>query len=282
MSYGSYVHSSVFLPEYVLESVVNEHTPRIDPETFLSKATPTKFVEVILAFFPHFKFTKNAQEDHELLRMIFVEMVAPRLRNLRLPSQTHTKYIEAPLIKEDFGPRQDPRCVDSAADLDLDLKRKSLFDIYCLPYLKNGQYRYAAEGFERFIKTYKFLNQHELNSVQSAQEEAQENLQDHLSYLTESYKKIESLHLQVHDGTFGMPSYSNDDKVFYDHLKIAISALRNRQILFNNSLQDVALISALADHHQDLLIKNKSSDSSSSSEAQDTEKDHHSTLPQDT
>ncbi|EGG08662.1 uncharacterized protein MELLADRAFT_84673 [Melampsora larici-populina 98AG31] len=284
MSYGSYVHSSVFLPEYILESVIDGHsnTPRIDPESFLSKATPKKLLEVILAFFPHFKFTQNAQEDHELLRMIFVEMVAPRLRNLQLPSPTNIKYIKAPLIRETFGPRQDPRCVDSAADLDLDHERKRLFDIYCLPHLKNSQYRQAVEGLDKFIKTYKFLTQHELDSVHFAQEEAQESLDDHLSYLTEIHKKVERLHLQLRDGTFGVPSYSNQDKVFYDRLQIDLTTLRNRQILFTTSLQDLGLISALAEHHKDLLAQNQLSDSSSNSEAQDTEKDHHSTTPRDT
>ncbi|KAH9808163.1 hypothetical protein DFH28DRAFT_1088080 [Melampsora americana] len=255
----SYIHSSVFLPKYVLESVVDKHTPRIDPNTFLSKATPKKILEVIIVFYPHFKFTKSAQADHELLRMISLEMVAHRLQNIAIPSQTNIKYIEAPFLIQEFRPEEDPRRVKSAADLPLNRKRKSIFNICCLPYLKNGQYRHAAEGLNKFCETYKVLNQHKLNSLIGVQDKAQDHLHDILTYLTKSHKEIKSLHLQLRHGIFGKLSLTSNKKAFYDRLKCAITVLRSY----------LALISALGDHHSNLLIKSQASDSSSTAEVQD-------------
>ncbi|KAH9807515.1 hypothetical protein DFH28DRAFT_1139055 [Melampsora americana] len=267
----SHVHTSIFLPDYVLESVVDERTPRIDPESFLSKATPTKLIEVILAFYPHFKFTKSAQEDHELLRMIFVEMVALRLSNIAIPPQGVTKYIDAPYEYPAFESQEPPRSVDSAADINI--PRINLFNIYCLPYLKNAQYRRATEGLETFCKKYKSLNEHELNSVGCAKEEAQEDLHDCSSYLSQCHENIEKIHLRLRH-----PDSRSDQKALNDRLKTAITTLRARQIMFNNSVQNVGLISALHDHYKDLFVKNQPNNSPSTSGTEES----HSNAPQDT
>ncbi|EGG11563.1 uncharacterized protein MELLADRAFT_91129 [Melampsora larici-populina 98AG31] len=263
----SYVHTSIFLPKYILESVIDGDTPRIDPETFLSNATPTKLLEVILAFYPHYKFTKNSQKDHELLRLIFVEMVAPRLRNVAIPSQNNTKYIEAPLHSIAFVDQEPDRNVNLAADLEL--KRTSLFNNHCLPYLKNGKYRRAVGGLETFCKTYKTLNVHELNSIGCALDEASEDLQDCHSDLTEFHTNIESIHLKLHQPGL----QSEEEKNLHDRLKIAITTLRSHQIAFNQGAQNVGLITALKNHYRNYP---------STSEKQDSDQDSHSNTPQDT
>ncbi|KAH9817078.1 hypothetical protein DFH28DRAFT_1081353 [Melampsora americana] len=262
----SYVHTSVFLPNYVLDSVVDKHGPIIDPEVFLSTATPTKLLEMILAFYPHFNFSKTAQEDHELLRQIFVEMVTPRLRNVAVPSQNDTKYIEVPFDSPHFGNQEPTRNVNSAADLEL--ARTELFNIYCLPYLTNGQYRRAAGGLETFCKTYNPLNVHELNSIGCAEDEAQENLQDCHSYLTQCHTDIESIHLQLRQP--GLPSHQ--EKTLHVRLKMAITTLRSHQIAFNNGAQNVGMISALNKYYHNSL---------STIEGEDSAQDKFSTPPQD-
>lgn len=91
------VEHCIFLPRYLLEyTTVDNLSSGIDSEAFLSKATPTQLVEKIFAFHPHFEFTENAKENHELLCLVFLKMVASRLSNV-VNIKSDTNYLQAPL-----------------------------------------------------------------------------------------------------------------------------------------------------------------------------------------
>lgn len=242
--------SCVFLPSYVLDSV-DDQSSKLDPDIFLSRATSTQLLETILAFYPHFTFTKKAQDDHELLRNIFLEMVAPHFNNLSIPSQSKTKYVQAPLLRfPSCLVQEHPKTVDSSSDINLE--RTTMFNIYGLSNLKCGHYRHAAEGLKTFMKTYLFLNEDEVSAIAMAKVCADDNLNDSVSYLAHTHESIESI--QLHLSHSEISSTKRND--LENQLKSAITVLRCRQKTFDRAVQDVGFLSALTEYHEGILKQN--------------------------
>ena len=234
---------TVFLPDYILECVVDKSTPKIDTKLFLSRASSNNLLEMIVAFYPHFKVTPTAKADHELLRSIFIEMVAPRLSNVILPLQDTTNYIEASLSNLRMGPQDYSRTITSSADIDQ--RRIEMFNRYGLTYLKIGQYRLAAENLNKFNETYKFLNIDEVNELWGAENDAEEALHDIGCNLKECHRKIKSAQLLLRSHL--SPSERKD---LEEKLQCAIQDLKSHQRTFTNAIQNTGFISALASHHQ--------------------------------
>ncbi|KAH9811081.1 hypothetical protein DFH28DRAFT_881771 [Melampsora americana] len=235
--------STVFLPDYILECVVDQSTPKIDTELFLSKASANNLIEMIVAFYPHLNFTSTAKEDRELLRKIFIEMVAPRLSNVIIPLQHTTKYIEASLMTPTWGPQGSSRTINSSADINH--TRTEVFNLDALTYLKIGQYRLAAKNLNKFTETYKFLNVGEVNELWGAENDAEDALHEIGCNLKECHRKIESTQLLLRSELS-----ASERKELEEKLKCAILDLNSHRRTFTNAIQNTAFISALASHHQ--------------------------------
>ena len=240
------IQSTVFLPDYILECVVDKSTPRIDTELFLTKASANNLLEMIVAFYPHLNFTSTAKEDCELLRNIFNEMVAPRLSNVIIPSQHTTKYIEASLMTPTWGPQGSSKTINSSADINY--TRTEVFNRDALTYLKIGQYRLAAENLNKFTNTYTYLNIDEVNELWGAENDAEEALHNISCNLKECHQKIESTQLLLRSKLSPSEREELEEK-----LKCAILDLNSHRRTFTNAIQNIGFISELASHHQYVL-----------------------------
>ncbi|EGG08156.1 uncharacterized protein MELLADRAFT_84928 [Melampsora larici-populina 98AG31] len=246
------IQSRIFLPDYLLQYVVEGITPRIDPDLFLSEAATTEILETILAFYPHFRFTAHVQEDRDLLQRMFISMVAPRLSNIIIPTQRDTNYIQAPLRTLICEPPESTKTVDSSADIDIN--RMEMFNNFALAYLKNGQYRLAAENLNRFIDSYKFLNQEEINEIVDAQTVAEEALHDSSCYLQDCHRSIEGIQLLLRQRNLS----PTEREALEERQKTTITALRSNQRLFSSCIQDFGFIAALAEYHKNILASHQS------------------------
>ncbi|EGG00407.1 uncharacterized protein MELLADRAFT_93241 [Melampsora larici-populina 98AG31] len=234
----------VYLPNYMLEYVVGETNPRIDVDLFLSKATPNQIVEVISAFHPRLRLTRNAEEDHELLLKLFIEKVAPRLSRLISSLNGNKNYIQGLFACPVYKPDQlTSRWINSSADYDP--KRIDMFDTGTLMHLRSGKYRLAAESLQHFIESYTFLNQAEIDEIIGAQTDAEDTLHDTSIFLERSVESIKSIHLQLR-----LPTLSRTERGdLEEELKCAKASLRSRQGMFNAAIEDVGFLRALAKHH---------------------------------
>ncbi|EGG04626.1 uncharacterized protein MELLADRAFT_88691 [Melampsora larici-populina 98AG31] len=259
------VETHIYLPTYILEYVVDG---RVDPDMFLSKATPARFLEVILAFYPHFDFTQDAREDDELLRKIFIEMVALRLSNVVMPLDVHTGYFQAPFNTPVLSePQQSSKRVNSSADIDV--SRTDMFNSNCLAYLRVGQYRHAAENITCFTNTYTFLNQDEILEISNACGDAEDNLHDTLSHLKGAYHVIDRIQLLSRQPDITPTEASNLDH----RLKVAITGLRLNQQMFDSAVRDVGFLLALVEHHENRFVKHQSTPEKSGPNKKTTEQD---------
>ncbi|EGG11770.1 uncharacterized protein MELLADRAFT_90807 [Melampsora larici-populina 98AG31] len=190
----SLIKNFVYLPTYILDYVVDEPTPKIDADRFLSTATPTELRQMIVAFYPHFEFTVEAQNATDLLRMIFREMVSTRLSNLVVPSPNDTKYFQVPSFLR--GPvsskQRAPVVVDSLDDIYKDCMAAS--NTSALAPLKKGLYHLPAATFQSFLDTYKVPD--EMEGICSAQTDAEEALHDDTPDPTNFQETIEGIQLQ--------------------------------------------------------------------------------------
>lgn len=241
----------VFLPSYLLEyTSVDDPLSRINSEVFLSTATPTQLLETIIAFYPHFKFTKKAKEDHKLLRLIFLETVASRLSHVIIGFKSNTNYFQAPLRIPNFDPERLSITIDSKADiLKLDAKRTETFNNLCVSYLTIGQYCLAGEYLNGFIDTYESLTEDELKEIRGAHINAQDALQDCQSHLQDSYESIEKIQFRLRHPAIPPTERKDLD----DQLKHSITSLKANQKMFNGNIEDVAFLTALIDHHRTIL-----------------------------
>ncbi|KAH9808403.1 hypothetical protein DFH28DRAFT_1087880 [Melampsora americana] len=221
------VQYHVFLPNYILEYVVNEPERMIDPDFFLSKATPAQIVEVILSFYPYFSFTQNAREDHELLLKIFVEMVAPRLNNIIIPESPTTNYVQVNLHNPTTTVQPTNRWVNSSADIDA--KRIEFFNERCLLNLKNGRFRLAALDLERFVEKYKYLNHAEIEEL-----------------------SVETIQLLLREPKLSPTSVQELE----EQLRGARTSLISYQRAFEAVAKDGAFIHALSNHHRYVIPHN--------------------------
>ncbi|EGG11035.1 uncharacterized protein MELLADRAFT_92471 [Melampsora larici-populina 98AG31] len=237
----------VFLPSYLLRYVVDGIRPSIDPELFLRTAATTEILETILAFYPHFRFTPNAQQDRDLLQKMFIGMVAPRLSNIIIPTQRVPNYTQASSPTPISESPEFTTTVDSVDDIDVN--RMAMFNNFCLTYLKNGQYRLAAEYLNRFLDTYEFLNQEEINVIMEAQAGAEEAFHDSSCYLQDCHQSIEGIQLQLRQNNLS----PTERQVLEERQKTMIISLRSNQRLFSNSIQDVGFVAALAEYHKNIL-----------------------------
>ncbi|KAH9809644.1 hypothetical protein DFH28DRAFT_1133005 [Melampsora americana] len=240
----------MFLPNYILEYVVcDETSSKIDPDLFLSKATTSQIVEVIVSFYPHLRFTEDAQQDHELILKIFVEMIAPRLSNVIIPLNHTTDYLQAALHNPLHDAQPLIRWVTCSADIDT--KRIQHFEMFCLANLKNRLYRLAAEDIEQFVKTYKYLNEAEVNEILNIQDDADEALNNATSYLRGSHESIESIQLLLRN-----PNLSPADRQHLDErLRCTNALLVSHQKMFDGAILDVAFVQALGKYHKEILAK---------------------------
>lgn len=243
--------SCVFLPSYVLQ-FIDEKYPKFNPDAFLSSATPERLLEIILAFYPHFTFTQKAKDDRELLRKMFIEMVAPRFSNIVIPAQSDTRlYFQAPLLRFPSCLAQEPpKTIDSSSDVDPE--RTTMFNIYGLSNLNAGLYRHASQSLSTFIERYKFLNEDEVSAIGRAQDLSEDNLNDSVSNLKEGYQSIERLQLHLAQSNISSDKRSELE----NQLKSAIAVLRCRQKLFDETVQNVAFLSALYDYHEEIWTQN--------------------------
>ncbi|EGG02569.1 uncharacterized protein MELLADRAFT_91299 [Melampsora larici-populina 98AG31] len=251
MSYAQ-VQSYVFLPKYILDYVVGDDKPRIDPDLFITKANPSQIVEVIVAFYPHLQLTENACHDHELLLKIFIEMVAPCLSNLVSSFDREKNYVQALFEAPIYTPSQSTRWVNSAADIDT--KRIGDFEAYVLQNFKNGNYRLAAKQSNlQFLRKYKFLKKEEIEEIMHVETEANEALHEILHLVQDSHELIESIQLRLHQ-----PKLSQIEcEDFEEHLRSANTSLKSRQVMFNTAVQNVGFINAFIKHHKDILVKHQ-------------------------
>ncbi|EGG07284.1 uncharacterized protein MELLADRAFT_85653 [Melampsora larici-populina 98AG31] len=248
---SSQIQFCVFLPSYLLQYVVDGIRPSIDAELFLRTAATTKILETILAFYPHFRFAPNAQQDRDLLQKMFVGMVAPRLSNIIIPTQRVPNYTQAPSSTPMCEVPRSTTTVDSVDDIDVN--RMALFNNFCLTYLKNGQYRLAAEHLNRFLDTYEFLTQEEINVIMEAQAGAEEALHDSSCYLQDCHQSIKGIQLRLRESD--LPPTKR--QVLEERQKTLIISLRSNQRLFSNSIQDVGFVAALADYHKNILASRR-------------------------
>ncbi|KAH9809953.1 hypothetical protein DFH28DRAFT_933325 [Melampsora americana] len=107
----------VFLLTYILDYVVNRVSPRINSDLFLRKAAPEQLLEVIVVFYPHFKFTKKAKEDYKLLQMTFTKMVAFGLDTSAAPIKSDTTYIQIQLNTQPGKPEESVKVLNSKDDI---------------------------------------------------------------------------------------------------------------------------------------------------------------------
>ncbi|EGG02886.1 uncharacterized protein MELLADRAFT_90482 [Melampsora larici-populina 98AG31] len=243
------VQFHIFLPSYILQYVVNEPRPRIDSDLFLSKATTSQIVEVILSFYPYFRFTQNAQEDHELLLKIFVEMIAPRLYYILIHVGPNTDYIQAQLSHPISIIQPSIRWVNSSADIDAG--RIDHFNEFCLPNLKNGQYRLAAEAIKEFARKFEYLNHNEIGEILSTHDDALENYHELGGNLQVAYKSIEKINLQLLEPNLSLTSFQDLENKF----KLANTSLKSHQDAMEVATKDAALLHALASYHKEVLEK---------------------------
>lgn len=251
MSYDQ-IQSYVFLPNYILDYVVGDDNPRIDPDLFITKANPSQIVEVILSFYPHLQFTENARHNHELLLKIFIEMVAPRLSNLVSSFNNEKSYVQALFKAPIYIPSQSTRWVNSSADIDT--KQIGDFEAYGLLNFKSGNYRFAAEQLNlNFLQKYKFLKKEEIDEIMHVQTEANEALHETLHLVRDSHKLIESIQRRLRQ-----PKLSRTEREdFEDQLQSANISLKSRQEMMNTTAKDVGFINAFIKHHTDILVKHQ-------------------------
>lgn len=244
------IQTYVFLPDYILEYVVGDNEPRIDPDHFITKATPSQIVEVILCFYPNLQFTENARHDHELLLKMFIEMVAPRLPNLVSPFNHEKNYLQALFKAPIYTCSPSTKWIDTCADIDT--KRNWDFEAYVLQNFKIGKYRLGAEGLDsHFLRNYKFLNKSEIDEIMHVETEATEALQETFHLLQDSYEVIESIHFRLRQ-----PKLSRAEREdIEENLQRANASLRSRQDMFNATIQDVGFIATFLKHHRDILSK---------------------------
>ncbi|EGG05596.1 uncharacterized protein MELLADRAFT_87862 [Melampsora larici-populina 98AG31] len=248
--------SYVFLPEYILEYVVGENNPRIDPDLFITKATPSQIVEVILAFHPHLQFTENACNNHELLLKVFIEMIAPCLSRLVTSFNHNQNYVQALCRAPIYIPAESTRVINSSVDLDT--KRIGDFNLWGLTNFKNGKYRLASKQLNAyFLNTYKYLNKEELDELKSSETNAIKALHETLHHLQDSHVSIKSIQLRL-----CQPKLSRTKREdLEEQLKCAKASSRSRQDMFNMGVQDIGFVTAFLKHHRDILDKHQLSHS---------------------
>ncbi|KAH9806730.1 hypothetical protein DFH28DRAFT_919834 [Melampsora americana] len=234
----------VFLPTYILEYVVNEVSPRIDSDLFLRKATPEQLLEVIVAFYPHFKFTKKAKEDYELLQMTFTKMVAFRLSTSVAPIKSDTTYFQIQLNNRPGKPEESIKVVDSKDDINSE--RVEVFNSFCFSYIKNHQFRIAARNLARFTDTYQFLNQEEIEQIARARPDTECFIKKSLVDLTQTYELVETIQLEILDCSFQTIQHKELD----DQLNMLMKELTLKQEEFSRLVEDGALIAAIIQYHQ--------------------------------
>ncbi|KAH9820056.1 hypothetical protein DFH28DRAFT_885761 [Melampsora americana] len=234
----------VFLPTYILEHVVNNFSSRIDSDSFLRKATSEQLLDVILAFYPHFCFTEKAKEDHELLQMIFTEMVAFRLSTLVAPIKSDTTYFRIHLKNQPEELQDSIKVVDSKDDINS--ARLEMFNTCCFSYLEIGQLHIAAQNLKKFTNTYQFLTQEEIRRIEGACPDTEARMQKSLVQLMQTYQLVEEIQLDLLDCSLATIQHKELD----DRLKIATNELTSQQGEFSKIVEDGALFAALIQHHQ--------------------------------
>ncbi|EGG00660.1 uncharacterized protein MELLADRAFT_73148 [Melampsora larici-populina 98AG31] len=241
----------IFLPSYILKYVVHEPRPMIDPDLFLSKATPSQILEVILSFYPYFRFTQNAREDHELLLKIFVEMIAPRLNNIVIPENRPTDYLQAELRHPTNEIQPTIRWVNSSADIDA--KRIDYFNDQCLLNIKNGHFRLAALDLERFVNKYTYLNHAEIDQIVQAQDDADEGFHEAACNLRSAHESIDRIQLLLCEPNL----LSTSVQELEEQLICAKTSLISYKNAFEVVAQDCAFVHALVNHHKKILDKHR-------------------------
>ncbi|EGG12878.1 uncharacterized protein MELLADRAFT_87205 [Melampsora larici-populina 98AG31] len=250
MSSTSPIQSHIFLPTYLLESVVDGNPYKIDPDLFLSKATTPQLLEVIHAFHPHFSFIDTAQEDRELLKRVFRSMVAFRLSRIPIFNlQPEPHYFNVQLPHMIWGP-QDSRTT-LTTDTVLNPDRIHDFNTFVLGYLRSGQYRLAAEKMVNFVQTHQYLNEDEISEIQDTGEDIESNVQDLTSSLGEAHKSLEGINFSLSDPGLLL----RDREKLEMQLQSAIVLVKSRQSILDHAIQDSGFVAALIDHYQKLLVK---------------------------
>lgn len=236
---------SIYLPTNILDFIINEDIPRIDPQLILSKATNSQILEIILAFYPHFEFDEAAKEDQELLRKIFIEMVERRLSRVQLPLGLNpAHYFRTTLDYPMFGPQDSTTTVSRGANIIA--SRISMFNSLCLTYLRNGQYRIAGENLVHFVKIYKHLNKDEISDIENTEDEATETLQDRVLSLQEAHQTIEGIILLLSESE----TSQGDRQDLQLRLEAATTIVQSRQKMFESAVKDTAFIVELGNYHR--------------------------------
>lgn len=250
MSSTAPIQSHIFLPTYLLESVVDENPSKIDPDIFLSKATTSQLLEVIHAFYPHFTFVDTAREDHELLKRVFCSMVASRLSRIHiLTLQPEPHYFNVQLPHMIWGPQDSRTTVTTDTVLNPD--RIKDFNSFVLAYLRSGQYRVAAEKLVDFVQTHQYLNHDEISEIQDTREEIEETVQDLVSSLGKAHESLERINFLLTNSNTSLQDRKNLDM----QLQSAIVLIKSRQSMLDRAIQDAGFVAALVDRYKELLAK---------------------------
>lgn len=254
-------HREIFLPTYILQFVNNEankNEPKLDHQLFLDEAATSQVLEIIHLFYPHIRFSIEAEDDISFLHDAFRKLIVPHLCTLIIPDgiKRDIHYFRA---LSDF-PTIDADEVYITLETGVNPHRILEFDCLILCYIKNGQTRLAANNLMKFVKTYKHLNEYETSAIESVYENALEGLQESVSFVQNSHQEIERIGLQLFDSEI-----SQTHRQDLQHcLKSSTAKLHYRQKTFDTIVQNVGLIQALLEYHEKLYVKNKPKPSGSS------------------
>lgn len=245
------IQSHVFLPEYLLESVVSGDPFNIDPNLFLSKATTSQLLEVIHAFHPHFIFDEAARENHEVLKRVFLAMVAPRLRAIPILNLQPAPHYFKFKLKHIIWGLQDSRTTVKT-DTVLDPDRIDYFNTHILRYLRNAQYGVAAEKLVEFVHTYQYLNEDEIYELRDAKEDTAETVQECVSSLEQACQSLTGI--QFHLLNTVSPKERKDLEMRHQS---NIALVKSRISMVERAVRDMGSVSELVEHYQKLLDKNR-------------------------
>lgn len=240
-------HREMFLPTYILQFVNNEvdnNKPKLDHQLFLDEAATSQVLDIIHMFYPHIRFSVEAEDDILFLHNVFRKLIGPHLRTLIIPDgiKRDGHYFRALC---DF-PNFDTNDVYITLETGVNPHRILEFECLIICYIKNGQTGLATDNLMKFVKTYKHLNEYETSTINSAYKHTLEGLQESVSLIQNSHQEIEGIGLQLFNSEISQTHRQDLER----RLESSTAKLQNRQKTFDTIVQNLGLIQALLEYHE--------------------------------
>ncbi|EGG04945.1 uncharacterized protein MELLADRAFT_88393 [Melampsora larici-populina 98AG31] len=255
---SSTFRTNVFLPTSILKFVVkdDDDSQKIDCKRFLSQAYTSQVLEIICLLYPYVKFSDEARDDHVLLKKIFLEIVAPQLSTLIIPTalKPDQDYFQASINIPAFGTYEFEMLITPG--IEINAHRISEFNYLILCYLRNGQHRIAAHNLTGFVKTYKYLNKIELSTLDSAYQDTLEGLHEAVGFVQSSHHDIEGIGFLLSESELS-PSHRQGLQLCLERGK---EKLKSCQEIFERIVADVGFVQALVDYYQKLPLTSRIDD----------------------